>query len=212
VLSELAQHKFWQGPHVLTGPRLPLTSLHNLVHLRCPRTARLLPQTLQSHHLHHPLTAGRRPLRASSAAPSRSDRQTPLEGRAYGEPLSRRRRPFNRLGAHHVTTKFLQKPRFAEIYAACPWRSYAVIGPLIPGDVRPGDERLNDEVEAYPSSAADTTGIMRPVHGGYIHNLQVTGDVTVKSNPATSSPSGSTPRHPSGQPCWEHVLCLKIRK
>src|SRR5215207_8619394 len=49
-------------------------------HLRRPRTARPLPETLQSHHLHNPLTVARRPLRASSATPSRSDRQTALEG------------------------------------------------------------------------------------------------------------------------------------
>jgi hypothetical protein len=34
-------------------------------------------------------------------------------------------------------------------------------------------------VEAYSTSAADSTGWMRPVDGGYIYNLQVPGGTTV---------------------------------
>ncbi|HEX2742531.1 MAG TPA: Ig-like domain-containing protein, partial [Rubrobacter sp.] len=50
---------------------------------------------------------------------------------------------------------------------------------LLNGDVRAGQEGAGDVVEAYSTSAADSTGWMRPVDGGYIYNLQVPGGVTV---------------------------------
>ena len=53
---------------------------------------------------------------------------------------------------------------------------------LLNGDVAPGTETGSDEVEAYSSSVADQTGWMRPVDGGYIYNLQVPGDASVKVN------------------------------
>jgi hypothetical protein len=50
---------------------------------------------------------------------------------------------------------------------------------LINGDVQPGAEGPDDVVEAYSASAADTTGVMRPVDGGYLYNLQVPGGAAV---------------------------------
>lgn len=52
---------------------------------------------------------------------------------------------------------------------------------LLKGDVSPGTETAADEVEAYSSSAADTTGVMRASGGGYMYNLRAPDDVTVKS-------------------------------
>ena len=50
---------------------------------------------------------------------------------------------------------------------------------LLNGDVTPGQEVGDDVVEAYSASAADQTGWMRPVDGGYIYNLQVPGGANV---------------------------------
>ncbi len=50
---------------------------------------------------------------------------------------------------------------------------------LLNGNVTPGTEGPGDVVEAYSSSAADNTGWMRPVDGGYIYNLQVPGGASV---------------------------------
>jgi hypothetical protein len=44
---------------------------------------------------------------------------------------------------------------------------------LLKGDKTAGTENTSDEVETYSSSAADTTGIMREIGGGYIYNMQV---------------------------------------
>jgi hypothetical protein len=73
---------------------------------------------------------------------------------------------------------------------------------LLNGDVQPGAEGPGDVVEAYSASNADTTGIMRPVDGGYLYNLQVPGganvavgqNFTVRVNPFgahASNPGGS---------------------
>jgi hypothetical protein len=44
---------------------------------------------------------------------------------------------------------------------------------LLKGDRTAGDENASDAVDTYSSSAADTTGVMRRVDGGYIYNLRV---------------------------------------
>jgi hypothetical protein len=44
---------------------------------------------------------------------------------------------------------------------------------LLKGDSSTVSESGTEEVETYSSSAADTTGVMRAVDGGYIYNLQV---------------------------------------
>ena len=44
---------------------------------------------------------------------------------------------------------------------------------LLKGDRTAGDESGSDAVDTYSSSAADTTGVMREVDGGYIYNLRV---------------------------------------
>ncbi len=69
--------------------------------LRRPRIARSLSETLQSHRLHHPLTAGRRPLRAGCASQAGTDRKTPPEGLSCSEPLGGGRRPKDNLAAHY---------------------------------------------------------------------------------------------------------------
>jgi hypothetical protein len=70
---------------------------------------------------------------------------------------------------------------------------------LVNGDISPGSETTADEITAYSTSAADSTGWMRPVDGGYIYNLQVPNTVntkyTIRVNPfgtqATPNPTGS---------------------
>jgi hypothetical protein len=55
---------------------------------------------------------------------------------------------------------------------------------LLNGDRTDGTEASEDVVETY-SSSADSTGIMRPVEGGYIYNLRVPtsiGGVAVVAN------------------------------
>jgi hypothetical protein len=47
---------------------------------------------------------------------------------------------------------------------------------LLKGDRSAGTETSSDEVETLSSSAADTTGVMRPVGNGYIYNLKVPSD------------------------------------
>ena len=47
---------------------------------------------------------------------------------------------------------------------------------LLKGDASAGDESGTIPVETTSASAADTTGVMRPVEGGYLYNLQVPGD------------------------------------
>ena len=60
---------------------------------------------------------------------------------------------------------------------------------LLNGNVTPQNDTGTDDIEAYSTSAADTTGWMRPVDGGYIYNLQVPGnatanqELTVRVNP-----------------------------
>jgi hypothetical protein len=44
---------------------------------------------------------------------------------------------------------------------------------LLKGDFSPGTESLTDAVETLSVSAADTTGIMRPIDSAYLYNLQV---------------------------------------
>jgi hypothetical protein len=44
---------------------------------------------------------------------------------------------------------------------------------LLKGDKTAGGESASDAIETFSSSAADTTGFMRAVDGGYIYNLQV---------------------------------------
>jgi hypothetical protein len=44
---------------------------------------------------------------------------------------------------------------------------------LLKGDKSDGTETASDAIEIFSSSAADTTGVMRAVDGGYIYNLQV---------------------------------------
>jgi PKD domain len=44
---------------------------------------------------------------------------------------------------------------------------------LLKGDKTAGGESASDAIETFSSSAADTTGLMRAVDGGYIYNLQV---------------------------------------
>jgi PKD repeat protein len=44
---------------------------------------------------------------------------------------------------------------------------------LLKGDKTAGGETASDAIETFSSSAADTTGFMRAVDGGYIYNLQV---------------------------------------
>lgn len=74
---------------------------------------------------------------------------------------------------------------------------------LLNGNVEPGTEGPNDVIEAYSSSAADQTGWMRPVDGGYIYNLQVPGGAnvavgqqfTIRVNPfATQDPLDANPQ------------------
>jgi hypothetical protein len=71
---------------------------------------------------------------------------------------------------------------------------------LLKGDVSPANESGVDPVETLSSSAADTTGLMRPIDGGYIYNLQVPSTTTVKAGDlftirvrpfAEANPSGS---------------------
>lgn len=66
---------------------------------------------------------------------------------------------------------------------------------LLSGDKTDGSETTLDEVETYSVSAADSTGVMRAVDGGYIYNLRVP-DVanayyTVRVNPFGGSDAGS---------------------
>jgi len=44
---------------------------------------------------------------------------------------------------------------------------------LLKGDKTSATENASDEVETHSSSAADTTGIMREVDGGYHYDLEV---------------------------------------
>jgi hypothetical protein len=82
---------------------------------------------------------------------------------------------------------------------------------LLPGDVRAGEETLNDEIEAYSSSEADTTGIMRPVDGGYIYNLQVPGNVTAKAGDEFTVRVNPFSTH-QDNPAGSMYSVLKIRK
>ena len=47
---------------------------------------------------------------------------------------------------------------------------------LLKGDASAGEESGTIPVETTSSSAADTTGVMRPVEDGYLYNLQVPAD------------------------------------
>jgi hypothetical protein len=49
---------------------------------------------------------------------------------------------------------------------------------LLKGDKTAGGESASDAIETFSSSAADTTGFMRAVDGGYIYNLQVPSNAT----------------------------------
>jgi len=114
--------------------------------------------------------------------------------------------------ANNLTLKGKVIP--VKISVGCDGQAISGLSPtikLLPGDVRSGEETLNDEIEAYSSSAADTTGIMRPVDGGYIYNLQVPGDVTVKAGDEFTvrvNPFGTHQDNPAGS----MYSVLKIRK
>jgi hypothetical protein len=66
---------------------------------------------------------------------------------------------------------------------------------LLKGEFTGGTESSGDEVDTLSSSAADTTGVMRPTDFGYIYNLQVPSDAsandvyTVRVRPFGSSNS-----------------------
>jgi hypothetical protein len=79
-----------------------------------------------------------------------------------------------------------------KISVGCNGQALAGLTPsikLLNGNVTPQNDTGNDDIEAYSTSSADTTGWMRPVDGGYIYNLQVPGnaianqELTVRVNP-----------------------------
>jgi len=82
---------------------------------------------------------------------------------------------------------------------------------LLNGDVQPGAEGPDDVVEAYSTSGADTTGIMRPVDGGYLYNLQVPGGANVAVGQTFTvrvNPFGTHASNPGGS----MYALLKIKK
>jgi hypothetical protein len=85
-------------------------------------------------------------------------------------------------GLNNVVQKGRVVP--VKISVGCGSASLSGLSPrivLVRGDGSPGTETAADEVVAYSTSAADTTGVMRASGGGYMYNLRVPDDVTVKS-------------------------------
>jgi len=78
---------------------------------------------------------------------------------------------------------------------------------LLKGDKSDGTETASDAIETFSSSAADTTGVMRAVDGGYIYNLQVPSTAvagqlfTIRVRPFGDSSMGAS-----------MYVVLKIRK
>jgi hypothetical protein len=114
--------------------------------------------------------------------------------------------------ANNLTLKGKVIP--VKISVVCDGQAISGLSPtikLLSGDVRPGEETFNDEIEAYSSSAADTTGVMRPVSGGYIYDLQVPGGAAVTAGQEFTiriNPFGADQDNPAGS----MYSVLKIRK
>src|SRR3712207_8041732 len=73
--------------------------------LRIAQTARALPQAGESHHLHHPLALGCRPLRTGPATAPGPDREAAPQGRALTQPFGGDRKS-TRLNSSHANISY----------------------------------------------------------------------------------------------------------